>query len=122
MRTILIGLVVLASCPVANAEDTVYEGTWVTTNRPLNGRLTCVVIDLGDNQWQGHFSGDWNGAQFTYTVDFSGPPERLQGTAVIDGANYQWTGSMSKEPNGSFRGTFGGDRYVGRFSMKKKTQ
>ncbi len=120
MRSILIGLIVLASYPVANAEDMVYEGTWVTSNRPLDGRLACVVIDLGGNRWRGHFSGDWNGAQFQYTVHFSGLPERLQGTAVIDGANYQWTGAMSKQPSGPFRGTFGGDRYEGTFNLRRK--
>lgn len=120
MRSILLGLVLLAFCPAAKPGDLEYEGTWVTTNRPLDGRLACVVIDLGASRWQGHFSGDWNGTAFRYTVNFSGPPERLQGTAVIDGANYQWTGVMSKQPDGSFRGRFGGDRYVGSFNLKRK--
>jgi hypothetical protein len=70
MRDLLIGLVVLASSATASAKDRVYEGTWVTTNRPLDGTLTCVVTDLGDNKWRGQFHGFW----FTRSLRLSGSP------------------------------------------------
>jgi hypothetical protein len=103
---------------VARGEAVVYEGTWVTTNRPLEGTLTCVVTDLGDNQWRGHFSGAWSGREFSYVVNFSGPPDRLRGQAVIDGADYEWTGQMGQE----FNGKFWGNRYAGSFALKKNAQ
>jgi hypothetical protein len=119
MRTILVGLGLLASCAAAAAKDRVYTGTWVTTNRKLDGTLTCVVTDLGGNRWRGHFSGVWSGRRFSYKVDFRGPPDKLRGQAVIDGANYEWTGAMQGSP-GSFRGRFRGSRYTGHFTLKQK--
>ena len=38
----------------------------------------------------------------------------------IDGANDPWTGTMSTEAPGSFRGTFSGDSYVGSFTLRLK--
>ena len=116
MRSVLIGLALLVSSQAASAKDVVYEGTWVTTNRKLDGPITCVVTDLGDNKWRGHFYGVWQGVDYSYKVAFTGPPEKLRGSAVIDGADYEWTGAMGE----SFRGTFRGSRYLGSFTMKRK--
>src|SRR4051812_23751420 len=44
--------------------ETMYEGTWLTTNRQLDGRMTCVVTELAGNKWQGHFYGVWQGQSF----------------------------------------------------------
>jgi hypothetical protein len=120
MRTILIGLLLLVSSAAASAKDLIYEGTWVTTNRKLDGPMTCVVTDLGDNNWRGHFYGVWEGIKFSYKVNFSGPPDKLRGKAMIDGANYEWTGEMTRESPGLFKGKFWGDRYVGSFTLKQK--
>jgi hypothetical protein len=122
MRKTLFAWVVLVATATASAQDVVYEGTWVTTNRKLDGPLTCVVTDPGDNQWQGHFYGAWQGRPFSYTVRFRGPPEKLHGKATIDGADYEWTGAMGKESPGGFKGSFGGTRYVGSFDLKQKTK
>jgi len=116
MRSILAGWIVLMAFATASAKE-VYEGTWVTTNRRLDGTMTCVVTNLGGNQWHGHFYGVWQDVPFSYKVDFSGPPAKLRGTAVIDGARYEWTGEFSQ---GVFRGSFGGDRYFGSFVLKRK--
>jgi len=110
-------LILLASSATASDKDRVYQGTWVTTNRKLDGTMTCVVTDLGDNRWRGHFYGVWYGQEFSYRVNFSGPPENLRGRAVIDGADYEWTGQMGKE---RFSGKFWGNRYIGSFSLKQK--
>jgi hypothetical protein len=104
----------------ASAKDLVYEGTWVTTNRKLDGPITCAVTDLGDNQWRGHFYGVWQGVQFSYLVDFSGPPEKLRGRAVIDGTDYEWVGTIGTASAGSFRGQFWRSRYIGSFTLKQK--
>jgi hypothetical protein len=120
MRTMLACAVVLLWSAAAGARDLVFEGTWVTTNRPLDGTLTCVVTDLGNNEWRGHFSGTWQGTTFSYRVDFRGPADNLRGRAVIDGAHYEWTGAMSKGQPGWFKGKFTGDRYEGSFNLKQK--
>src|SRR4051794_32862730 len=111
MSTVLAVVLLLSSSAAANPMERVYEGTWLTTNRRLDGTLTCVVTELGDRQWRGRFFGTWQGVDFSYTVDFSGPPDKLKGKAVIDGAHYDWTGEMGQE----FKGRFTGDRYLGSF-------
>jgi|SRR4051812_12371667 len=121
MRKLLLAVLLLAPS-AANAKELIYEGTWRTTNRPLNGTMTCVVTDLGKHEWQGRFSGVWEGQAFSYTVRFSGPPERLRGRAEIDGADYEWTGQMEAGENGSFKGRFGGSRYFGSFELKRKSK
>ncbi len=94
-----------------------YVGPWQTTNRKLDGIQTAVVTHLGGERWEGRFFGVWQGVAYDYTVEFSGPPERLTGKARIDGARYDWTGSITDD---RFDATFGGDRYVGSFSMPRK--
>jgi hypothetical protein len=104
----------------AAVRDTTYEGTWVTTNRRLDGRMTCVVRGLGNERWSGHFYGTWRGVDFSYRVDFRGPPEKLNGTAQIDGADYAWTGAIKSGTPGTFDGSFDGTRYRGRFQLAQK--
>jgi hypothetical protein len=94
-----------------------YNGTWVTTNRgKLDGTMTCVVTNLDDNRWKGTFSGVWLARKYSYDVDWTGPSNELKGSAVIDGANYQWTGIITET---AFKGTFTGNRYNGSFDLKK---
>jgi len=114
-------------CMQGQAADYVFEGPWHTTNRKLDGVMTCVVTDLGSENWQGRFYGVWQGVPFDYTVKFSGPPSRLHGTATIDGADYSWTGNIGsgetvRDSQGSFKGTFGGNRYTGYFDLKPKSR
>jgi hypothetical protein len=99
-----------------SADDLVNEGTWITINRPLDGTMTAVVTKVGDEKWRGHFYGFWQGREFSYKVEFSGPSAKLTGTAVIDGARYQWIGAFSQR---RFQGTFDGDRYRGWFDLKR---
>ena len=79
-------------CVVATAEETVYSGPWMTTNRHLNGTMTCIVRKIEKEKWHGRFWGTWEGVDFDYAVDFFGPPDHLHGTAIIDGASYEWKG------------------------------
>lgn len=117
MNALVVSAVLLSSSAAGGrAEDRVYEGTWVTTNRPLEGTRTCVVADLGDNRWHGHFCGAYYGREFAYEVNFNGPPDRLRGRATIDGADYEWTGEMGKE----FKGKFWGNRNAGSFILTRK--
>jgi hypothetical protein len=106
----------------AQADDYVFEGPWHTTNRKLDGVMTCVVTDLGHDNWQGRFFGVWQGVGFDHTVKFSGPPSQLHGTATIDGADYSWTGEMGRDSHGRLKGTFGGNRYMGYFDLKEKSR
>ena len=93
-----------------------YNGVWHTYNRKLDGTLRAVVSCPKEGSYHGKFDGVWKGQKFDYEVDFSGPFERLTGVAQIDGANYQWTGSI--DTNGVFKGKFDGDRYNGDFEMR----
>jgi hypothetical protein len=112
--------VVLLTSRIAVATETTFEGKWHTTNRKLDGTMTCVVTELGSEQWKGRFFGVWQGVPFDYTVAFSGKPSDLHGTAMIDGANYVWTGQIAEQTPAVLKGTFGGTRYTGSFDMKAK--
>lgn len=94
-----------------------YYGTWVTTNRRLDGTMQADVTNLGNDNWSGRFFGVWQGVDFDYTVKWSGPPENLTGTAVIDHADYQWNGDIADD---HFKGKFTGSRYTGHFDLKRK--
>jgi hypothetical protein len=113
-------LLTLGTCS-ASAQEGVYVGTWNTTNRKLDGPMTCVVKPLGDEQWQGRFHGVWQGVPFDYTVPFTGQPSDLRGTATIDGASYTWTGSFTAATPRVFKASFGGSRYLGSFELKEKS-
>ena len=126
MRTGVVALLLLVTPLLAAAEEGTYVGTWKTTNRPLDGTMTCVVKSVGPDKWQGRFHGVWQGVPFDYTVPFTGPPLDLKGTANIDGASYAWTGSIGSavagEPDssGTFKATFTGNRYLGSFELKQR--
>lgn len=122
MKTLIKICTLLSSfaCTAGADEGDIYEGTWNTTNRKLDGTMTCVVAELGKEKWQGRFYGVWQGVAFDYTVAFAGSPDELRGTAQIDGADYTWKGRITKGETGSFVGNFGGNRYGGYFDLKKK--
>src|SRR4051812_320031 len=94
-------LVVIVICGVCSAaavgNDLVYQGTWTTTNRKLDGEMTCVVSPVAKHEWRGRFYGVWQGVAFDHTVNFSGPPNDLRGTATIDGAAYEWRAWMNRD-------------------------
>lgn len=122
MKTLALALALLWTVP-AFAADLTYEGTWVTTkNRKLDGTMTSIVKDQGNDRWKGRFFGIWQGVSFDYTVDFIGKPDNLKGTAVIDGADYTWTGKLDPQSPGTFKGSFTGSRYTGSFDLKSKTK
>jgi hypothetical protein len=108
----------LSACSVAAGAALEYQGTWHTTNRKLDGRMTCVVTPIAKHEWEGRFYGTWQGVDFDYTVDFTGPASDLRGTATIDGASYKWKGRIDRK---RFKGSFSGDRYKGSFDLKRKT-
>jgi hypothetical protein len=114
---ILLAGIVLASCSVARADELVYQGDWKTTNRELDGTVTCVITRVAAEKWKGRFYGTWQGIEFDYKVDFVGPPNRLHGTAVIDDATYEWKGWLTDK---NFKANFGGDRYQGSFDLTRK--
>jgi hypothetical protein len=116
MRTLLV-VAVLAMCPaVSSAQEHVYHGPWKTTNRKLDGEMTCIVTPVWKEAWRGRFYGVWQGVPMDYTVIFTGPANALHGTANIDGAEYEWKGWITRQ---EFKANFGGDRYSGSFDLKR---
>jgi hypothetical protein len=120
LMPVLFFLALFALPSLSLAGEVVYEGVWHTTNRKLDGPMTCRVTRLGHEQWQGRFYGVWQGVPFDYTVRFSGPATSLRGTATIDGADYVWTGAFGPQSPRTFRGTFGGTRYEGYFALEER--
>jgi hypothetical protein len=119
-RYIILG-VLLSLCSTAASEEMApFEGLWRTTNRKLDGTMTCVVTEIGNEKWRGRFYGVWQGVAFDYSVTFTGRASNLRGTATIDGAHYTWTGQMSSETPRSFKGSFSGSRYTGYFDLKER--
>jgi len=119
--TCCLTLVVLAAAGFAAApSEVVFRGPWHTTNRKLDGVMTCVVTRVAEQEWRGRFFGNWNGVAFDHAVTFLGPPEALHGTALIDGAHYDWTGEFSQSMPQHFKGSFGGDRYTGWFDLQEQ--
>jgi hypothetical protein len=80
--------------------------------------MTCVVTSTGKQAWRGRFHGIWQGVSFDYTVEFTGPPKDLRGTATIDGASYDWRAWITKD---RFKANFSGDRYEGSFDLRRRT-
>jgi hypothetical protein len=116
MKTLSL-LIVLLGASVASANPYTFHGPWHTTaNRQLVGTQTAVIERVSLEEWKGHFYGTWHGADFSYTVTFSGPPDALRGTAVVDGTPYKWTGSINQK---KLRGKFHGG-YTGSFDMDRR--
>ncbi|HZZ29998.1 MAG TPA: hypothetical protein VFE46_18525 [Pirellulales bacterium] len=92
-----------------------YVGTWQTTkSKKLHGTANCIVKQISDEHWQGRFWGMWEHVDFDYTVEFCGDP--VTGTATIDGAEYQWTGTLTQDV---FKIQFTGSRYEGSMDLKR---
>jgi len=117
-----------------------YSGPWVTLkNKKLDGTTNCEVKQFTADKWQGRFWGEWQKVPFDYTVEFErvkNPPDRLEtaqanstknvdlkkepfgipaaGKAMIDGASYEWAGSLSQE---QFNIEFTGSRYEGHLEL-----
>jgi len=112
----LFALLIFLFTSICQAGSWDYDGSWKTVrNIRLSGPMKCTVTSKAKEQWQGRFTGVWQGQPFSYTVDFVGPTDKLQGKADVDGGNYNWTGKFDE--NGRFIGTFTGDRYTGSFDL-----
>jgi hypothetical protein len=112
-------LLLCSSWLAAPADELVYQGAWNTTNRKLDGQMTCLLTPLAKEEWRGRFYGIWQGVEFDYTVNFHGPANDLRGVATIDGAAYDWRGRMNER---QFKANFGGDRYTGSFDLKRASR
>src|SRR5688572_24218855 len=96
MKTLSL-LIFFGLASVASANPYTFHGIWHTSERrQLSGTLAAVINRVSSEEWTGEFYGTWQGVDYSYTVAFSGPPEALRGTAVIDGTPYEWTGSINQ--------------------------
>jgi hypothetical protein len=126
-----------------------YYGPWVTLkNKKLDGTCNADIKQLARDRWEGRFWGVWMQVPFDYTVEFDRvktPPHVLEtaevvkpkkvshstesgpvhvvGKAMIDGASYDWAGTLSFK---QFDIQFTGSRYEGHMEMarvpEKKTE
>ncbi len=116
LKSLSLAIAIFASiCTAADGEDAVYTGPWKTTNRKLDGTMTCAIRMVEKEKWHGRFWGTWQGVDFDYAVDFFGPSDHLDGQATIDGVAYEWKGRMNDR---QFRANFGGDRYSALLTSK----
>ncbi len=99
-------------------EDLVYRGKWVTTDcfYPLDGIQTAVVTWISEGEWKARIFGIWAGKKYEYKITFTGTVNRLRGWTIIDGAYYQWTGTITQK---KFKIQFTGDRYTGSFDLDR---
>lgn len=114
---LLMCLATLASSADGLSAEQTYFGNWKTTNRKLEGEMTCSVVRVDQQTWQGRFYGEWQRVPFDYTVQFSGSPSDLRGAATIDGAAYEWRAVLTRD---QFIANFSGDRYIGSFDLTRK--
>lgn len=120
--TVAVLFVSLAIGAGANAADATYSGPWHThRGKQLSGVMTVDVHADQVGQYRGRFHGVWQGVSFDYRVDFTGPLEDLRGSAMIDGASYNWRGVIVRGApgNGTFNASFDGSRYAGSFEMRR---
>lgn len=113
LRKLLFVLLVLSSCGFAAAQK--FEGPWITPS--YRGILKCDLTDLGKDKkgvqrWKGRFYGYWQGINYSYNVQWTGPANKMKGTATIDGRPYTWTGKILKKKTKS-RGTV--EEFTGEF-------
>ena len=99
-----------------------WSGTWNNQKFKTTGPLTCAVIGDQNGQWIARFTGTGLGRPFNYTalitVRTNGNVMTLQGTAKVDGDNYQWSGSINGPTlAGSFRSGTGNN---GDFRLQAK--
>lgn len=119
------------------AKAVYYQGPWITTNRKLDGTINCEVKQLSPELWQGRFWGTWQHVPMDYTVQFGRDSTTaaknggrivkisetqftdavpVAGKATIDGAHYDWVGTLSPE---EFDIQFTGSRYQGHLELKR---
>jgi hypothetical protein len=116
MKILICAVLMFVSSDDKRGEDYAFTGPWKTTNRKLDGVMNCITTPLANQKWEARFSGTWQGVDFDHNVTFQGPPDDLRGTAIIDGASYQWRGRIDAQ---SFRANFTGDRYERSFDLKR---
>ena len=117
MSKIFLFLTMVLVASTALGRDYVYQGTWVTTQgRQLDGTMTCILTPTAKHHYNGRFYGVWMGVPFDYTVPITGPIQKLQGTAFIDGASYSWAGWVTKD---QLKANFTGSRYGGSFNLRR---
>ena len=109
-------LMLVVACSAAAAGELAYQGKWNTTNRKLDGDVTCVMTPIAGSQWQGRFFGKFQGTPFDYAGRFSGTTSDLRGSVTVDGAHYQCRGSLNHD---EFKANFTGSGYTGSFDLKR---
>ena len=84
-----------------------WQGSWNNRKFGTEGMLRCTATVKDEKTWEAKFEGTGLGRPFTYNVEIStttrGERTLLQGTSMVDGDSYQWTGEVQ---NGMLIGTY----------------
>src|SRR5436190_22513070 len=114
MSKFVLTLVVVCSFTSAALaeEEKTWEGTWTNKRYGTTGRMKCVGTKQKNGSWKATFSGKFQGRDFSYTVTFKSKAgkgqEALSGTATINRARYQWTGTLKGDTlTGNYRSSNG---------------
>jgi hypothetical protein len=102
--------------PLPPSLEGVYKGTWHATNKRADGTMTATVTQAGAGKWRAAFTLTLGRKDVAFTVDWTGPAERLTGEATVDGRRVRWEGRLSAA---GFSGTFKGERYTGTFDLHR---
>jgi hypothetical protein len=102
--------------------------------------VNCDVKQIAKDRWQGRFWGQWQHVPFDYTIEFAPDKSKnatdergghnapnvkltakatettVAGTATIDGAHYDWTGTLTPK---EFNIRFTGSRYEGHMELSR---
>lgn len=119
MKRIFLITLLLLTVSELRANELKYHGKWNTTNRRLDGEMSCVVTKAGTDKLKAHFWGTWQGVYFEYDAYFVGKLTELKGQAVIDGASYNYAACIDKN---TFKCNFVGSRYNGSFELKRTAE
>lgn len=96
--------------PVRGGES--WSGTWKNAKAGTSGRLSCSAEPGDGDQWRATFTGEFKGSEFRHDIRMRGTPDgnavRFEGTADLDGDDYEWTGRASGNTfTGQFRSVSG---------------
>lgn len=96
----------------SKASNMTWQGSWNNRKFGTKGPLVCTAKAKDDKTWDATFTGTGIGKPFKYQVTINttkkGNQTLLQGTSMLDGDRYQWSGYVEgKTLHGRYRSAKG---------------